>query len=89
MQYIYVVKLDDQIHLTVENTSPQELSDAPVYVASENATPLDGLVRNLVYSCSRRYSLPPPSRYRTTLALLASRGRPPHHSHVWAAPRAL
>ena len=50
MQYIYVVKLDNKIHLTVENTSPQELSDAPVYVSSDDATPLDGLVRNLVYS---------------------------------------
>ena len=45
-----MVKLDQKIHETVENTSPQEVSNAKVYLSNSGDDPLNGVVKNLVYS---------------------------------------
>ena len=45
-----MVKLDNTIHETVENTSPQELSNVNVYLSNSGDDPLNGVVKNLVYS---------------------------------------
>ena len=45
-----MVKLDDTIHKTVENTSPQELSNVDVYLSNSRSDPFLGEVRNMVYS---------------------------------------